>query len=128
MIGYDETSEYNRGVTEFSTNSTSYTGSIAETYVNNYKEIIEEDGIDVVEARLISYNELVESNTFGCEEDDYCYTTNTWIYLTSYWTGSSQSNRVWRIYKGGAFALSPYSYDNTFGVRPVIVISKDYFS
>lgn len=125
MIGRDDTSEYNRGVTEFSTNSTSYTGSIAETYVNNYKEIIEEYGIDVVEARLITFDEL--SNTFNCISTG-CYSTPyPWIYSTSYWTMTAYSQEyLYGVYNDGYVSFfEGYSYESKFGIRPVILVKKE---
>ena len=116
------------GTTAFSNTNSTYAGSIVEGYVNNYKKILEADYVvDVVEARLISYDELTDSETFACVEYDYCSDKYPWIYSTSYWSGSANSsNRVWNVDSNGYFG-SYYSYDNNFGVRPVIIISKSNF-
>ena len=100
---------------------------------NNYKTILEADyGVDVVEARLITYDELTSSE-FDCRSDTRtcAYSDYPWIYSTSYWTGSAyNTDNVWIIngstgYFGNA---TKFSNSSLFGVRPVIVISKDYFN
>ena len=118
------------GTTAFSNTNSTYVGSIVEGYINNYKTILESDyGVDVVEARLISYDELTDSETFACGAYDFCSDKYPWIYSTSYWSGSADStNYVWYVSSIGCFDTDSYNYDGDFGVRPVIVISKDYFN
>ena len=91
--------------------------------------ILEADyGVDVVEARLITKDELTDSETFALVEYDYCSDKYPWIYSTSYWCGSAyNANSVWIVRSDGYFVDGGYSSDVGFGVRPVIVISKDYF-
>ena len=115
--------------TQKGTNYSDYSGSIVEGYVNNYKTILEEDyGVDVVEARLITKDELTNSETFACVEYDYCSDKYPWIYSTSYWSGSANgSHDVWGVHSIGDFNYDYYSYDADFGVRPVIIISKSNF-
>ena len=127
------------GTTAFSSvsqkgaNYSSYNGSIVEGYVNNYKNIIETNyGVDVVEARLITKEELTDSNTLKCSEDSYSCLNSSypWIYSTSYWSGSAydtDASHVWRVASNGDFIFSGYSNDQAVGVRPVIVISKSVF-
>ena len=114
------------GTTAFSDTNSTYEGSIVEGYVNNYKTILEEDyGVDVVEARLISYDELTDSETFACVKYDYCSDKYPWIYSTSYWSGSAFSTYdVWLVGSYGGFGSGIYDYVSSFGVRPVIIISK----
>ena len=115
--------------TAFSNTGTAYAGSIVEGYVKAYKTIIEEDyGVPVEEARLISYEELIDSETFACVEYDYCSDKYPWIYSTSYWSGSAYgTSYVWFVSSNGSFDSDNYDYGNYCGVRPVIVISKDLF-
>ena len=129
------------GVTAFSsdsqkgTNYNDYEGSIVEEYVNNYKTILEEDyGVNVVEARLLSVDEL-HSDTFGCvgglSTVGSCLDSSyDWIYSTSYWTGTPESDMyIWFVRSDGCLGfLGEYHNDSYFGVRPVIVISKNYFN
>ena len=117
------------GTTAFSNTNSTYEGSIVEGYVNNYKTILEADyGVDVVEARLISYDELTDSETFACVEYDYCSDKYPWIYSTSYWSGSAgDDDGVWSVGSDGIFDDLDYSIDDNFGVRPVIIISKSLF-
>ena len=115
--------------TQKGTNYSDYSGSIVEGYVNNYKTILEEDyGVDVVEARLITKDELTNSETFACVEYDYCSDKYPWIYSTSYWSGSaSGTSGVWIVSSSGYFIVDSYIYVNYNGVRPVIIISKSNF-
>ena len=124
------------GVTAFSsssqkgTNYSDYNGSIVEGYVNNYKTILENDyDVDVVEARLIIKEELT-SDKIGCDEIlCSCKKAPNFIYSTSYWSGSAYDTYdVWDVSSDGDF-FSSYSYDDgsSFGVRPVIIISKSDF-
>ena len=137
MLGWVGSGRPYKGTTAFSsdtqkgTNYSDYSGSIVEGYVNNYKNILESEyRVDVVEARLISYDELT-SDEIGCSDTDYTCTGSAypWIYSTSYWSGSaSNTDFVWVVYSNDD--LNDIGYDDhfSFGVRPVIVISKDYFN
>jgi len=136
MIGKPPGGSYPRyGTTAFSsstqkgTNYSDYSGSIVEGYVNNYKTILEVDyGVDVVEARLITKDELTDSETFACVEYNMCSDKYPWIYSTSYWSGSAYNTRiVWIVDSLGYFSDNNYNGDNCFGVRPVIIISKSNF-
>ena len=113
--------------TQKGTNYGDYSGSIVEGYVNNYKTILESEyGVDVVEARLISYDELTNSETFACSGYDYCSDKYPWIYSTSYWSGSSNANDyIWYVYSNGFFGFNFYVGGAATGVRPVILILKD---
>ena len=127
MLGYVEDQSVNKGTTVFSDNSTSYTGSIVEGYVNAYKDILEgeEYGVPVVEARLITKEELT-SNDIGCDILS-CENAPSFIYSISYWSGSTGDyDFVWVVYSLGIFNQDNYYNDEFLGVRPVIVIPKSY--
>ena len=128
--GYINGAEEWYGTTAFSNTNSTYEGSIVEGHVNNYKTILEADyGVDVVEARLITKDELT-SDEIGCSDTDYTCTGSAypWIYSTSYWSGSAfNTDGVWIVYGGGTFYGSTYRLDSRFGVRPVIIISKSNF-
>ncbi len=136
MNGYVVDQNIRKGTTLFSsaeqkgTNYSDYSGSIVEKYVNNYKELLESDfGVGVVEARLIRKTELM-SSTFMCSTNEYTCTNSAypWIYATSYFTMSvNNPSFVWIVQSDGEFFIDMYR-DYYFGVRPVIVISKDYFN
>ena len=135
MLGYVDGQSVRKGTTVFSSdtqkgiNYSDYNGSIVEGYVNAYKDFLEgeEYGIDVVEARLITNEEL---EGLGCSSSSYsCSSAPSWVYATSYWSGSaSSSDIVWNIYSNGYFNDN-YSYDfhYNYGCRPVIIISKSLF-
>ena len=135
MLGYVSGQTIRKGTTAFSsstqkgTNYSDYSGSIVEGYVNNYKTILEGDyGVEVVEARLITYDELTDSETFVCEELVFCSSRYSWIYSTSYWSGSANdASNVWGVDGFGLFYNYGYNIDNFFGVRPVIIISRSNF-
>ncbi len=110
-------------------NFSDYNGSVVEGYVNNYKTEIEKLGVEVEEARIITVAELTDENTFACEKYNYCTGSYPWIYSTTYWTGTIRDEEdIWCMYDGSY--LDNYSYDSAedFGIRPVIVVSKDYFN
>ena len=124
------------GITNFSsdtqkgTNYSDYNGSIVEGYVNNYKTLLESNfGLSVEEARLITYDELTDTNTFACVGDDFCSDKYPWIYSTAYYTGSaSRTDTVWSVFNDGYFTSIGDPVSNSdFGVRPVIAVSKSNF-
>ena len=83
----------------------------------------------IEEARLITKEELTSSD-IGCSENNHtCVNAPSFIYLTSYWSGSASSiDHIWGIDSSGNFSSNArYNDDIGSGVRPVIVISKDYF-
>ena len=129
MLGMVSGQSIRNGTTAFSNKNSTYEGSIVEGYVNNYKTILESDyGVDVVEARLITKDELTDSETFAYVEYDYCSDKYPWIYSTSYWCGSANdTNSVWIVRSDRYFVDGGYSSKDLFGVRPVIIISKSNF-
>lgn len=127
-IGYYEYDAYPViATTKFSNSGSNYNGSIVEEYVNNYKIEIEKLGIVVEEARIITYEELTNSNTFNCMIDYGCSNKYTWIYTSSYWVGSADSNTIYGLLEDNVFVPVNYSDLKRFGVRPVITIAKQYF-
>ena len=98
--------------------------SILYSYVENYKTYLSTLGVTPTEARLITKEEL---EGLGCSNKS-CKTAPSWVYTTSYWTGTAESSSyVWRVYNTGGFYFNYYYYEDLYGCRPVIVISKDYF-
>ena len=77
-------------------------------------------------ARLISLEEL---ESLGCSRTNYsCTSAPSWVYYTSYWTGSTlHSNSVLDIFNQGNFGNNSYSFNEDYGVRPVIEILKSEF-
>ena len=139
MLGYLSGQSIRRGVTVFASDSqkgdnySSYNGSIVEGYVNNYKNLLESKfGVEIVEARLLSYEEVTDPITFGCDpaDDIMCYNTPyKWLCSSAYWLGSAyDSSYIWFVNSTGGFTKHEYSYTSGLGVRPVIVVSKDYFT
>ena len=132
-LGYTSKGYPYVGVTEFSsvstkgTNYSDYNGSVVEGYVNNYKNLLENDyGIDIVSARLITKEELL-SEEIGCTTSS-CSGAPSFIYASSYWVGSAYSTiRIWTV--SSSNSLTNYSYESVerHGVRPVIVVSKSLF-
>ena len=128
MKGYVSSGTPYLGVTVFSNTGATYSGSIIESYVNNYKSLLETNyNIDITEARLINYEEL---NKFGCVDEDYsCTNAPSWLYSTSYWSMSVRAaDYIWYVDTDGFFAGEENDLNNKNGVRPVIIISKDYFN
>ena len=133
MLGYVSGQTIGKGTTMFSnTNYWSSTVSSYPTYVydsnstlysyvENYKTYLSTLGVTPIEARLITYEELT---SLGCS-DSSCSSASRWVYATSYWSGSAASTSiVWFVGSNGRFNAGNYYGDDSFGVRPVIVIPK----
>lgn len=127
--GWFEPDHPDHGITAFSETGTEYSGSLVEGYVNNYKSYIQSLGIEVIEARLLTIEELTDPNTFACDKAEYtCENTQyPWIYSTTYWTSSARNEwYVWAVaYNGHLWWSEEYDSLNNCGVRPVLVIPKD---
>ena len=131
MIGYGTTPR--KGTTKFSDTKywsstvSSYPSyvynenSLLYSYVENYKTYLSTLGVTPSEARLITYEELTN---LGCSGSS-CSSAPSWVYATSYWSGSaSSSGNVWCVNSDGYFSRSNSSYNTNFGCRPVITISR----
>ncbi len=133
--GYASDSSVWKSVIAFS--STNYWSSTTSTYparvynsssnlyqyVENYKNYLTGLGATIKEARLIYTDEL---EGLGCSmSNNSCSSAESWVYQTSYWSGSAfSSNYVWRVNSTLLFGHFYYDYASGFGVRPVIVIDK----
>ena len=130
MIGYFSPGP-GRGITTFSSAThqgeyyNSYNGSIVEEYVNTYGNYLTQI-IDIIEIRLIKAAEL---ETLGCDlENKNCDNSPSWLYSTKYWCEPYTNDAMQYIWGFSSQGLNAYSRTaTTMGVRPVIVISKDYF-
>ena len=136
MLGYVSSGQPYKGTTMFSnTNYWSSTvssypayvydsNSTLYSYVENYKTYLSTLGVTPTEARLITYEEVT---SLGCR-DLLCIHAPSWVYATSYWSGSADSSNLVRgVYSNGDFDIGRlYSDGNIYGCRPVITISRDY--
>ena len=123
------------GVTGFYTeeqinsNDFSYENSLVNQYLKNYNNYLVSLGINIEETRLIKGNEL---SILGCSFGNCdCISAPAYIKSQSYWAVDSNSNDcLWSVYQSGFFDYDIYydDYKYNLGVRPVIVISKDYFN
>ena len=140
-IGYPINGSYPvYGTTAFSsksvkgTNYSSYTGSILEDYVEEYVQYLSDTYDATVSGSLITYAELTNASLFNCPETRSCPTTvngkdTSWIYTTTYWTGSpSSTSIVWIVNSDSIFNTNVYNGDGFDGVRPVITIPASYFN
>ena len=142
MLGWIASNTPCAGTTAFSNGGTKpndYSGSIVEGYVKKYKSILEtEYGLPIIEARLITKEELTNPDTFACEfvsggSSNNC--TNSqyeWIYATTYWTSTADEaidkiDYVYGVQKNGNFKKFNAATPSGLGVRPVIIISKSSF-
>lgn len=94
-------------------------------YINTYRGKLEEMGVTVMRAKLMSYEQAIK---LGCSEDNYdCTSARRWVYETSYWLGSisEDASQVWTVISADSSGyISTYDIDDTdtFGIRPVITI------
>lgn len=95
-------------------------------HVENYRSYLEILGITIQEARLISYEELIN---LGCLEDsNHCSKAPEWVCITSFLSGSGYNKwDLWRVNSNSSFDSGHYTDFYHDGVRPVIVISKSLF-
>ena len=91
-------------------------------YIENYKNYLKDNGLNVIEARPIKYSELAE---LGCKTYDGggCSGSNvpSFIKETTFWTGNASYN--YNVLFVRSYGLDSYVNENPFpGIRPVIVI------
>ena len=135
MLGFVSGQTIRKGTTMFSnTNYWSSTVSSYPTYVydsnstlysyvENYKTYLSTLGVTPTEARLITKEEL---EGLGCiVSSNSCSSAPSWVYSTTYWSGSAySSNYVGIVSSNGDFRSDNYSFSNNHGCRPVITISR----
>jgi hypothetical protein len=97
--------------------------SSIKKYVDDYMYYFKDLHLTVREARLITYEELV---ALGCSMNDSdCTQAPSWVYSTSYWTGSVHHiDYMWIVNTLNSFNFNGVTYGSgsILGVRPVIVI------
>ena len=98
-------------------------------YVEKYKKILEDMGLMVSEARLLTYTEATDSTIgIGCDGSNHSCPTTGFITNTGFWLGSAYNGiGLWVVDSDGYFYSNDYNgrfLADDFGVRPVIVISK----
>ena len=98
------------------------TNSNLYSYIENYKIFLQNYGIAISDARLISHEELL---ALGCSQSS-CMSAPSWVYSTSYWTGSAYNIMyVKYIESGGDYLEETFDINGYYGVRPVIEMSVD---
>ncbi len=105
-------------------NSGVYETSEIKGYVDSYKTKLEELNGNIIEARLITKEEL---DDVGCDSSKYtCKSAPSYITSTSYWSMSPNPNTytVWCMGTYGSFKTGSFSDNIYYGVRPVIEVSK----
>ena len=95
--------------------------SSIKPYVDNYVSYLRKLGGNVT-GRLISTDELSALKCSGSS----CTNAPSWVYSTSYWTGSaSNSTNIWNVHSNGYYGNNyKYSDGHAWGVRPVIILEK----
>ena len=93
--------------------------------LENYKTYLKSTlGKTSVETRLLTFEEVI---SFGCARDDWtCMSAPFWVYSVNYWTACAfEDVSVLSIGSNGALDNgSDFDNPGTFGLRPVITISK----
>ena len=99
--------------------------SFVYNYVEGYRDYLESLGVTLLDARLISHDEL---SYLGCELDNNTCLNSLydWIYWSTYWSGSAiDTNNVLFVNSQGIYT---YTRSNGgCGTRPVIEISLTEF-
>ena len=95
-------------------------------FVEGYKDILEDAGAIIKEARLLTYSEATAANM--CDGANFeCPTSGTGSFITntSFWLGSADTQYdVWYILSDGSLGSESFDYNVFFGVRPVVVVEK----
>ena len=92
-------------------------------YVEAYRDVLEGMGVNVIDAKLLSYEQVKK---LGCE-GTLCSSMPTWVFKTSFYTGSVSDSSIGYIYgegESGFFMSADMSTLDPFGIRPVITISE----
>ena len=107
-----------------------YIGTIDFNSFNlrDYRTIIEGYGVVVNSIRLISLDELTDSETFACEKLGPCSDKYPFIYSTSYWTSGNTVTLKYGIVEGGFYDMFHGDVNDYLGVRPVVIVPKDTFN
>ena len=106
-----------------------YSGSRVEKYTEDYSSYLKTFGLEIISSRIIDRNDLYQLEIINEDGSEIDYEGPDWLRNTSFWT-----SYVTDIEESYMMAVCDYTFVNTcpgeasyFGVRPVIVISKDYF-
>jgi len=101
----------------------------AKDYIDKYKNYLTTLGLDINEARLLRYDELIDD--FGCDGTTYAgdacaaisqYTGNQGY--ASFWIGSVYNyDSLYRV-TGTTLWINMYNASNANGVRPIIIIDS----
>lgn len=119
---YDNTNKVSAPV--FTNGGTTEAGYSVAYYVEAYKDILEDYGVTVSEARLLKYSEATGTG-ITCDGSNNTCPTNGFITNTSFWLGDAEDKfDVWSINTNGAFVGTYFDVGYSYGVRPVIVIAK----
>ena len=139
MLGYINGQTLRKGTMKFS-NDMYWSQSISDvkkvynensvlyTYVENYKNYLENIGVEVNEARVIHLEELenlgcILSKT--CIDGCTCIDAPKWLYSTTYWTGFIFFEPgVWLVKSTGDLYTASWTLEDYSGLRPVIVVPK----
>lgn len=100
--------------------------TFAYEYIEKYKDYLTSLGLDILDARLLKYEEMIDD--FGCSDTGFSGNVCDPIsqYLgKSFWIGSVYNYDS--LYRAGGSALWINMYNNSSGngVRPVIIIDAD---
>ena len=97
-------------------------------YLDSYEYYLDTLEITLQEIRVINQEDLT---ALGCNLSNLqCDPKNDWLLSTSYWTGIAYSDE-YMYFVGKNIGIASSGIPNikhVVGVRPVIVISKDYFN
>ena len=94
------------------------------TYVEDYSNYLKNSHASLINARLITYDEL---DDLGCDfANESCSDAPDWVYATTYWSGVAYSDENVRIiFSNSILGYNTYNNPYLAGIRPVIEISID---
>ena len=104
-----------------------YSASLVKGFIDDYATLLNNIYETNVTGDAITKEELespLECSGSSCSNSSY-----SWVYTTSYWTGTSASIPpfIYCVYSSGSFTTNTFASGLHHGVRPVITISESSF-
>ena len=115
------------GVTKFANIGTSYSASIVKGYIDDYAALLNSTYGTSITGDAITADEI--KSLCNLTEQGTCSNTYPWVYTTSYWTGSAYDTwlPMWVVSSDGGLEIAGFDNGESYGVRPVIIISESAF-
>ena len=97
-------------------------------YISTYETNLENLGVGDITVTLPSYNQMTDMGCKSVANGGSCPSSVSWVYSTSYWTGSYQnSSNMISVYSRGQLMSTAYNLSTFIGVRPVVLLKESQY-